>query len=240
MEFYQNSIKKGGENMKTKIIKIMIVMVIAVLLSVSSASALVLDFEGLQDYEQILDFYNGGTGSLGSSGTNYGISFGQDALALIDADAGGSGNFANEPTPDTVAFWLTGNALVMNYAAGFTTGFSFYYTSSTAATVSIYDGLNGTGTLLGQLNLIEQYNANGCTGDPTGQFCNWDAIGVAFAGTAKSVDFSGTANQIGYDDITFGSSTPGHQVPEPSTLILLGSGLIGLVGFSKKLKASFA
>lgn len=27
-------------------------------------------------------------------------------LSLVDADAGGSGNFANEPSPSTIAFWL--------------------------------------------------------------------------------------------------------------------------------------
>lgn len=197
---------------------------------VSPASAdLVLTFEGLQNEEAILEFYNGGAGSLGSSGPNYGISFGPSALALIDSDAGGNGNFANEPSPDTIAFWLTGTSLVMNAAAGFDTGFSFYYSSSTSATVSVYDGLGATGNLLAQINLIAQGNSNNCAGDPTGYFCNWDPIGVAFAGLAKSVDFSGTANQTGYDNITLGSDIPGNgQIPEPSTFLLLGAGLAGV------------
>src|SRR5256885_10708513 len=97
-------------------------------------------------------------------------------------------------------FFLNANNAVLNFSAGFTTGFSFFYTSSTAATVNVYDGLNGTGNLLGSLNLNAQFNQN-CTGDPNGQFCNWTAVGVAFSGTARSIDFGGTANQTGFDDI---------------------------------------
>ena len=85
--------------------------------------AVVLTFEGLKDNEAILDFYNGGTGSLGSTGTNYGVRFGADSRALIDLDAGGSGNFANEPSPHTIAYFLSGAGVLMNVAAGFDTGF---------------------------------------------------------------------------------------------------------------------
>src|SRR3712207_7981089 len=38
-----------------------------------------LSFEGLKDTEQVLEFYNGGAGSLGSTGPDYDISFGPSA-----------------------------------------------------------------------------------------------------------------------------------------------------------------
>ena len=56
---------------------------------VANASATVLDFEGLGNFEAVSNFYNGGTGGFGSGpGPNLGAVFSLDALALIDADAG--------------------------------------------------------------------------------------------------------------------------------------------------------
>ena len=89
-----------------------------------SRSTVLLNFEGLLDSEEILNFYNGGTGSLGSTGTNYGVSFTPSGLSIIDADAGGGGNFANEPSPSTVLFWLSEGSTTMNVSSGFEGAFS--------------------------------------------------------------------------------------------------------------------
>ena len=219
-------------------------------LSISSsvmAAPITLDFEGIGDNAFIQDFYNGGTDSDGNSGIDYGISFGSYARGLIDRDAGGQGNFANEPTPDTTMYFLSGSA-VLDYAPGFDSGFSFFYTTSLDASVTVWDGLGATGTLLGQIDLFTNNIANDCVGDPQGgpgdpygQFCHWDVGSLAFSGTAKSIDFSGTANQVGFDNITFGSidpTVPGTPatptgVAAPPALTLLGIGLIG-VGFLRR------
>ncbi|HQM87597.1 MAG TPA: PEPxxWA-CTERM sorting domain-containing protein, partial [Methylotenera sp.] len=114
--------------------------------------------------------------------------------------------------------------------------FSFY-SSSLTASVNVYDDVNGGGNLLASLNLSPQ-NTNNCSGDPTGLYCNWSAVGVEFNGIAKSVNFGGTANRVGFDNITFGSSTPVTSVPEPETYAMLLAGL-GLIGFSvRRRKAS--
>ncbi len=89
----------------------------------ADAAPFVLTFEGLQNGELVEDFYNGGTGSSGSSGFDYGVELLDVSEALIDLDPGGSGNFANEPTPDTVVFFTIGGEIILDVAAGFDVGF---------------------------------------------------------------------------------------------------------------------
>ena len=191
------------------------------------AAPITMTFEGVGDYASVNQFYNGGADSRGNAGVNYGVSFSPTSLGTIDVDAGGSGNIANEPSGDTALFFLSGAAATMNVAAGFDTGFSFYYSSGASGFVNVYSGLNATGSLLATINLTS--NISGCAGDPNGAFCRFTAIGVTFNGIAHSVDFGGTANQIAFDNITIGSETAGPpDVPEPASLALAMIGLAGL------------
>jgi hypothetical protein len=52
---------------------------------------------------------------------------------------------------------------------------------------------------------------------------------VTFAGTAFSVDFGGSADQVAFAGITLGSQTPGGTVPEPATWAMMIGGF-GMVG----------
>jgi hypothetical protein len=190
-------------------------------------ASIVLTFEGLQSSEPVNNYYNGGLGGFGSGpGPNDGITFSSNSLAIIDGDNGGGGNF--EPFPEagnkTIVFFLSGGADVMNVPGGFNTGFSFRYSAvNVGGSVSVWDGLNGTGTMLASLTL-PSFASDGGDGDGGDAFSPFKSVGVTFSGTARSVDFGGTANQIGFDDITLGSDVAGGAptVPEPSTFALFG------------------
>jgi hypothetical protein len=185
------------------------------------SGAQTITFEGLKDEEPILNYYNGGLGGNGSGpGPNNGIVFGSDALAIIQVSAGGTGHFANNPSGDTVAFFLTGAGDVMNVPGGFGTGFSFYYSAiSSPGAVYVYSGPDDTGTLLASLNLPVTPETFPVPDGGAEYFDNWGSFGVNFAGTAMSVNFTGTANEIAFDNITINSSSP--AVPEPASISLL-------------------
>ena len=198
------------------------------------ANVVTLTFEGLQDLEPINDYYNGGFGGMGSGpGPNYGISFTPDSLAIISKYNGGTGNFHGSmaPSPNSCAFFLSGAGDTMNVSAGFTTGFSFFYTAPIyPGTVTVWSGLNGTGSLLATLDLPLTPDTVNTTGE---HYDGWMPAGVAFAGTAESAIFTGTANYIGFDNITLGSQTPGGVPDGGATALLLGIGVLCLAGLRR-------
>ncbi len=232
--------------MRSKLSCLLAVAAVLILGSTAQAAVVVLNFAGLNGnaQENPLEFYNGGVGSLGSGpGPNFGISFGPDSIAC-SGQPGGNCNSAQIPggAGANLLFFLTGPGAVMNVAAGFTTGFSFFYSAAfNPAVVTVWDGLNGTGTLLATINLPTTPDGSAIPGCEGTNFCPYSPIGAAFAGTALSVNFSGTANQVAFAAITLGSETPGGSVvPLPAALPLFASGLgaLGLVGWRRKKKAA--
>jgi hypothetical protein len=208
-------------SLKRTLIKASALVTLGVLGAVQANAATVLTFEGVADGAAVGNFYAPEYVFSGST------------VALVDSDVGGSGNIANEPSGSTVMAFLNANNAILNVLNGFSGGFSFFYSSSTVANVNVWSGLNASGSLLGTIALTPQFNT-GCSGDPSGQFCNWTNAGVNFAGTASSIDFGGTANQTGFDDITFGSAVAG-AVPEPAAWMLMLMGMAG-VGYSMRRK----
>ncbi len=184
-----------------------------------------LTFEGLQNNEEVLNYYNGGLGGNGSGpGPSYGITFGPGVKALITDEAGGTGQFDMNPSGTTVVNFIKGGGLVMNVPAGFTTGFSLYYASpQPTGTVTVYDGPNATGNILAVMTLAT--TGIDCNGSTQPYSC-WDPVGASFTGTAMSVDFGGLANGIEVDNMTLGSPTPSFGVMV--TNASMASGTVGV------------
>lgn len=201
----------------------------SVLVTSQVNASVVLTFEGVGDFAQILDFYNGGTDSQGHAGINYGVNFSSGAIASIDSDAGGAGQFANEPSPSTVMSPLFIPSTTMNVSSGFKDTLSFFYTALHNGSVTVYSELGGTGSVLATTSFTPNYNADGCTGDPTGAACHWEPIALSFNGVGKSVIFAdagGGGN--GFDNITI------NAVPIPTSVWLFLSGLASVFSSHRK------
>jgi hypothetical protein len=166
-----------------------------------------LTFEGLQNGEPVLNFYNGGTGGFGSGpGINFGASFTSEAWALkkvFPGDPSATVMFLTDgsPTPG-----LTAVSATLNVTPGFSHDVAFdFYLIDSSGSATVWSGPNGTGTMVASVML-----------NPVSSFTTVD---LPFTGVAHSMVLSGFNQQIAFDNIR--SPITFTIVPEPPMALLL-------------------
>jgi hypothetical protein len=199
--------------------------------SPSFAAPVTIDFEGANGQGFVTHFYDGGTDEAPDSthppvsGPNYQITFGHDALALVNDGTGYGPNgefYSNAPSPGTIMAPISSNAsMFAANGTSFIDSLSFYYSSLQDFSVDILDG---TDSVIGTLDLLA--NSGGCVAST---LCVWSLASTNFEGAAKSIRFgSGFDASAGFDDITVTS------VPVPAAGWLLASGLAVLGRMRRK------
>ena len=188
-----------------------------------------------------------------ASGAQAAINFNEVALGTTDPTISGVSFWAGDPSMflDTITgdSWSIGNAYLMN---GFDDG-----TGKSPGFYDTFIGANPTSGLFGtvDLDVLSEYSLPG----GTTFWLQGSLGGVLVEGTSLAVSdnayhdmylaFANGADKLYiYDNLGngFGSSfhidnfnaTPyddgGHQLPEPSTLMLLAMGLVGAWSFKKR------
>ena len=146
-----------------------------------------IDFEGIGDLDPIPKF-DGITSP--------------DWLGIIDFDAGGTGNFAFEPSPSTVAFWLGGETgtgssrdILFEHPVSIV---EFFYASAVTTNLDAFD-VNGN--LVATTSGPPNWN-QGDGGDPNGGFNQWEPLRLE-ANTNEIVKITvlGAVNQTGIDNL---------------------------------------
>jgi hypothetical protein len=147
--------------------------------------SVLLDFEGVGNFDQVLGYYAGAPGG----GPDYGVEFGEAWVGLVDSDAGGTGGFANEPSNSTVISLFPLPDTSVTVPGGFTE-LSFQYASDADVEINVYDDLAGDGNLIAtgtlpRTGFCEEEGFPGgdfppC-GDPTGFFGVWSSYSGQYA-----------------------------------------------------------
>ena len=160
--------------------------------------------------------------AVGSAYAASGLVFDTEAMAIDGTDATLATPFTAHS--GTNAMFSPFTATVMNVAAGFTGDVSFWYSSITGSTtVSVFDGLNATGSVLSTFTLAANSTA----------FELFSQASQSFSGVGYSISFGGNDGQIAYDDVTV------NAVPLPAAALLfpMGAAALGLSARRKRKQA---
>ena len=160
-----------------------------------------------------------GIGNFNPIGLLGGISFSENALALVDSDNGGEGNFEGNPSGDTVIAYAEDDFIGLDVTAPgpFAVGqLSFFYSSPREIhQVRIFDA---GGNLLPQNVLGQPLAANAIALPPTpesgSEFGPFIPITIQFQGDARRIELGSVATEIGFDNLSL-ILTPAGQPPPP-------------------------
>ena len=160
--------------------------------------------------------------AVGSAYAASGLVFDTEAVAIDGTDATLATPFTAHS--GTNAMFSPFTATVMNVADGFVGDVSFWYSSITGSTtVSVFDGLNATGSVLSTFTLASNSTA----------YELFSLASQSFSGVGYSISFGGNDGQIAYDDVTV------NAVPLPAAALLfpMGAAALGLSARRKRRQA---